>query len=33
MNFSFFFGTMALADAVRSVKLFAGEVMPKLAAL
>jgi alkanesulfonate monooxygenase SsuD/methylene tetrahydromethanopterin reductase-like flavin-dependent oxidoreductase (luciferase family) len=32
MNFSFFFGTMAFADAMRSVKLFAGEVMPKFAA-
>src|SRR4029450_11831858 len=33
MNFSFFFGTMAFADAMRSVKLFAGEVIPKLATL
>jgi alkanesulfonate monooxygenase SsuD/methylene tetrahydromethanopterin reductase-like flavin-dependent oxidoreductase (luciferase family) len=33
MNFSFFFGTMPFADAMRSIKLFAGEVMPKLAAL
>ena len=31
MNFSFFFGTMTLADAMRSVKLFASDVMPKFA--
>ena len=33
MNFSFFFGTMRLADALRSVTLFAKDVMPKLADL
>ena len=33
MNFSFFFGTMEFADAMRSMKLFASDVMPKLAAL
>ena len=33
MNFSFFFGTMKLADALRSLALFAKEVMPKLADL
>ena len=33
MNFSLFFGTMKLADALRSVTLFAKEVMPKLADL
>ena len=33
MNFSFFFGTMQLADALRSLNLFAREVMPKLTAL
>ena len=30
MNFSFFFGTMKLADALRSLTLFAKEVMPKV---
>ncbi|HUK61424.1 MAG TPA: LLM class flavin-dependent oxidoreductase [Stellaceae bacterium] len=33
MNFAMLFGNIALADAVRSVNLFATEVMPKLAAL
>jgi alkanesulfonate monooxygenase SsuD/methylene tetrahydromethanopterin reductase-like flavin-dependent oxidoreductase (luciferase family) len=33
MNFSFYFGTMALKDALRSVTLFSREVMPKLADL
>ncbi len=31
MNFSFFFGTLALEDALRSLALFAREVMPKFA--
>jgi alkanesulfonate monooxygenase SsuD/methylene tetrahydromethanopterin reductase-like flavin-dependent oxidoreductase (luciferase family) len=33
MNFSFYFGTMKLADAMRSITLFAKDVMPKLADL
>ena len=33
MMFSFFFGSMALKDALRSLELFGREVMPKLAAL
>ena len=33
MNFSLFFGTLALEDALRSVTLMAREVMPTLAAL
>lgn len=33
MNFAMFFGNMKLEDALRSQKLFAQEVMPKLAAL
>ena len=33
MNFSLYFGTLALEDALRSVTLMAREVMPKLAAL
>jgi alkanesulfonate monooxygenase SsuD/methylene tetrahydromethanopterin reductase-like flavin-dependent oxidoreductase (luciferase family) len=33
MNFSFYFGTLALGDALRSLSLFAKEVMPKLADL
>jgi alkanesulfonate monooxygenase SsuD/methylene tetrahydromethanopterin reductase-like flavin-dependent oxidoreductase (luciferase family) len=33
MNFAMFFGNMKLEDALRSQKLFATEVMPKLAAL
>ena len=33
MNLAMFFGNMKLEDALRSQKLFASEVMPKLAAL
>jgi hypothetical protein len=33
MMFSFFFGSMALKDARRSLELFGREVMPKLQAL
>jgi alkanesulfonate monooxygenase SsuD/methylene tetrahydromethanopterin reductase-like flavin-dependent oxidoreductase (luciferase family) len=33
MNFSFFFGTVALEDALRSLTLFAREVMPQLASV